>query len=152
MGESVVEATIGSILKPSGAIVRAEEEILEIETDKVNQVLYAPADGQMQFSVKAGDVVKVGQTIGFVDTSRLGRLWRLHRLLLAKNRNRTPPQVSETAQQPIPLLPARKKSDEALQEIFGKPQRSCFALSDVAPPPARTSTPTAPAAPPNREL
>ena len=39
MGESVVEATIGSLLKESGMTVRADEEILEIETDKVNQVL-----------------------------------------------------------------------------------------------------------------
>ncbi len=68
LGESVVEATVGSILKPSGSAVRADEEILELETDKVNQVLYAPAAGTLQLTVKAGDTVKVGQTIGSVDS------------------------------------------------------------------------------------
>jgi 2-oxoglutarate dehydrogenase E2 component (dihydrolipoamide succinyltransferase) len=69
MGESVVEATIGAILKPSGSIVKMDEEILELETDKVNQVLYAPAAGSMTLTVKSGDVVKVGQVIGSVNSS-----------------------------------------------------------------------------------
>lgn len=69
MGESIVEVTIGSILKPSGNLVRADEEILELETDKVNQVLYAPAAGRMELTVKTGDVVKVGQVIGTIDAS-----------------------------------------------------------------------------------
>lgn len=67
MGESIVEATIGTLLKPSGSIVRAEEEILELETDKVNQVLYAPSAGKLELTVKTGDVVKVGQVIGTID-------------------------------------------------------------------------------------
>src|SRR5690349_14797014 len=71
MGESVVEATIGHILKPSGSQVSPEDEIVEIETDKVNQVLFAPASGQIQFSVSSGDVVKVGDTIGFIETEAI---------------------------------------------------------------------------------
>lgn len=69
MGESIVEATIGNILKPSGAVVREGEELLEIETDKVNQVLYAPTSGRVELTVKQGDTVKVGQTIGTIDNS-----------------------------------------------------------------------------------
>src|SRR5271155_5246425 len=72
IGESVVEATIGQILKPSGSQVKSDEEVIEIETDKVNQVLSAPAAGQVQFSVKTGGVVKVGQVIGFVETTAAG--------------------------------------------------------------------------------
>lgn len=66
MGESIVEATIGAILKPSGSVVKRDEEILELETDKVNQVVYAPAGGTVTLAVKSGDVVKVGQMIGKV--------------------------------------------------------------------------------------
>lgn len=68
-GESVVEATIGAILKQSGSFVKADEEILELETDKLNQVLYAPGKGELQLTVKTGDVVKVGQTIGTIDST-----------------------------------------------------------------------------------
>jgi 2-oxoglutarate dehydrogenase E2 component (dihydrolipoamide succinyltransferase) len=68
MGESVSEAIVSNILKPSGSFVSADEEILELETDKVNQVLYAPQAGQLTLNVKQDDTVKVGQIIGFVET------------------------------------------------------------------------------------
>ncbi|MGH7198393.1 MAG: biotin/lipoyl-containing protein, partial [Candidatus Omnitrophota bacterium] len=71
-GESVVEATIGAIFKPSGSAVKADDEILELETDKLNQALHAPVSGQIQLTVKTGDVVKVGQTIGTIDTAAAG--------------------------------------------------------------------------------
>ena len=67
MGESISEVTIGNILKPSGTYVKADEEILELETDKVNQVLYAPAAGVLNLKVKENDTVKIGDVIGAVD-------------------------------------------------------------------------------------
>lgn len=67
MGESVTEATIGAILKESGSQVAMDEEILELETDKVNQVIYAPQAGVIQWSVHVDDTVTVGDVIGFVD-------------------------------------------------------------------------------------
>jgi 2-oxoglutarate dehydrogenase E2 component (dihydrolipoamide succinyltransferase) len=68
MGESVSEAIVSNILKPSGSFVKLDEEILELETDKVNQVLYAPQNGQLTLTVSKDDKVKIGQVIGFVDT------------------------------------------------------------------------------------
>jgi 2-oxoglutarate dehydrogenase E2 component (dihydrolipoamide succinyltransferase) len=68
MGESVSEATISRIIKHNGSLVRRDEEVIELETDKVNQVLYAPQAGQLLLSVKVGDTVKIGQLIGSVDT------------------------------------------------------------------------------------
>jgi 2-oxoglutarate dehydrogenase E2 component (dihydrolipoamide succinyltransferase) len=68
MGESITEATVGTILKPSGSKVAMDEEILELETDKVNQVLYAPQAGEITLNISADDVVKIGQVIGYVDS------------------------------------------------------------------------------------
>ena len=45
VGESITEVTIGKILKASGTTVKCDEELIEIETDKLNQVLYAPGNG-----------------------------------------------------------------------------------------------------------
>lgn len=67
MGESIVEATIGTILKTSGSQVKEGEEILEIETEKVNQVLTAPTSGKLELKVNQGDTVKIDQVIGHVD-------------------------------------------------------------------------------------
>lgn len=73
MGESISEATIGTILKANGSMVNADDEILELETDKVNQVLYAPQTGVLNITVAPGDVVKIGQVIGTVDGEAEGK-------------------------------------------------------------------------------
>lgn len=69
MGESISEATIGTILKPSGSTVAMNDEIIELETDKVNQVLYAQQAGTVTINVSPGDVVKIGQVIGSVESA-----------------------------------------------------------------------------------
>ena len=66
LGESITEAVIGQILAPTGAIVKADAELLELETDKVNQLLYAPQAGRVELTVKTGDPVKIGQVIGTI--------------------------------------------------------------------------------------
>jgi 2-oxoglutarate dehydrogenase E2 component (dihydrolipoamide succinyltransferase) len=67
MGESISEAVIGQILASQGTIVKADAEILELETDKVNQVLYAPQAGKLSLAVKPGETVKIGQVIGSIE-------------------------------------------------------------------------------------
>ncbi|MEK7083643.1 MAG: biotin/lipoyl-containing protein, partial [Patescibacteria group bacterium] len=69
LGESVTEATISRIIQPSGALVQRDAEVLELETDKVNQVLYAPQAGKLELVVAVGQKVKVGEVVGSVDTS-----------------------------------------------------------------------------------
>lgn len=108
-GESVVEATIGAILKPTGSFLQVDDEILELETDKLNQVLHASHAGQIHLTVKSGDVVKVGQTIGTIDSSSID--------------STPPPKQEEKAKAVEPIkksssLPSvRKKSDDAILEM-----------------------------------
>ncbi len=68
LGESITEATICNIIRKNGDIVQVDEEILELETDKVNQTLNSPDSGKIELSIKVDDIVKVGQVIGFIDT------------------------------------------------------------------------------------
>ena len=150
MGESVVEATIGTILKPSGSAVKADEEILELETEKVNQVLYAPAAGQLQLTVKKGDVVKVDQVIGTVDAAAAPAPEKP--LEKSKSEPKAPAsappiQAAAPAPKPKPELPApqtsaapiRKKADESLSELRSETARPALSLPPSvpsAPPPA----------------
>lgn len=67
LGESISEATIAAILKPAGSAVKMDEELIELATDKVNQVLYAPQAGVFNPTVKEDDVVKIGQVIGIIE-------------------------------------------------------------------------------------
>lgn len=68
MGESVAEATIATIIQSSGTLVQQDEEILELETDKINQILYAPASGKLMLTVSAQDQVRPFQEIGWIET------------------------------------------------------------------------------------
>lgn len=111
MGESIVEATIGTILKPNGSQVKADEEILEIETEKVNQVLTAPAAGKLELKVKQGDTVKIDQIIGSVDSEGKGAV---------APAAPAPVPKAESKPQPTSLPPARKTVDQSLSEMTQK--------------------------------
>ncbi len=68
MGESITEATVANIIKPSGSPVAVDDELLELETDKVNQIIYAPQAGLVTYNVAKDQVVKIGEVIGTIDT------------------------------------------------------------------------------------
>lgn len=68
MGESITEAEVGALLAVSGSGVQEEAELIELETDKVNQVLFAPFAGTVTWSVSEGDTVKIGDVLGFIDS------------------------------------------------------------------------------------
>ncbi|MCE5294009.1 MAG: dihydrolipoyllysine-residue succinyltransferase [Chlamydiales bacterium] len=67
LGESISQVTIGTILKPTGSTVTRDDELIELETDKLNQVLYAQGSGLVTITVKTGDIAKVGDVIGYID-------------------------------------------------------------------------------------
>jgi 2-oxoglutarate dehydrogenase E2 component (dihydrolipoamide succinyltransferase) len=65
LGESVTEATIGRWFKNPGEPVRADEPIVELETDKVTLEVNAPASGTLtEIIAKAGETVGVGALLG----------------------------------------------------------------------------------------
>lgn len=67
MGESVVEATIAQWLKNPGDTVKAGEDLVELETEKVNQSLQAETDGVLaEIKKQVGDTVGVGDVLGIV--------------------------------------------------------------------------------------
>ncbi len=69
MGESVSTAIVSAILVNTDTIVKAGQEIVELETDKVNQLLTAEESGKVTFNISIGDTVKVGDVIGTIDTN-----------------------------------------------------------------------------------
>lgn len=65
LGESVSEATVAQWLKKEGEAVKADEPIVELETDKVTLEVNAPADGVITSIVVAeGEDVEVGALLG----------------------------------------------------------------------------------------
>lgn len=68
--ESVSEAVLLNWHKKSGQFVKREENLIDLETDKVVLELPAPEDGALVEIVgKPGDTVTSGQLIAYLDTS-----------------------------------------------------------------------------------
>jgi 2-oxoglutarate dehydrogenase E2 component (dihydrolipoamide succinyltransferase) len=67
LGESVTEATIGQWFKKPGDAVKADEPVVELETDKVTIEVPAPASGVLEaISFEEGETVEVGALIGAI--------------------------------------------------------------------------------------
>jgi len=67
LGESIKEATVAKWLKQPGEAVKADEPLVELETEKVAVEVPAPAAGVMgEFKVKTGETVGVGQVLGSI--------------------------------------------------------------------------------------
>lgn len=67
LGESVTEATIGKWFKRPGEAVKADEPVVELETDKVTVEVPAPATGVLaEALVKEGETIKVGGLLGSI--------------------------------------------------------------------------------------
>jgi len=65
LGESVSEATVGTWFKKVGDAVKADEPILELETDKVTIEVPAPASGTLsEIVAQAGETVGLGALLG----------------------------------------------------------------------------------------
>ena len=70
MGESVDEATITGWLKNEGDIIKEDDLIVEIATDKVDSEVPSEVSGVLIKKLcKINDVVRVGQPIALIETS-----------------------------------------------------------------------------------
>ncbi len=68
LGESVSEAAIAKLHKKVGDTVKADELVVELETDKVTLEVNAPSNGVISdLKVKEGDNVKVGDLIAIMN-------------------------------------------------------------------------------------
>jgi len=68
VGESISEATIGSWAKKDGEFVKRNEILMSIETDKASVEVVAENDGVLHISTPAGQTVKIGAVVGYLDT------------------------------------------------------------------------------------
>ena len=67
LGESVTEATVSKWLKQVGDPVKADESVVELETDKVSVAVPSPETGILsEIKIQAGSTVNVGAILGSV--------------------------------------------------------------------------------------
>ncbi len=67
LGESVTEATIGKWFKKEGDVVKIDEPLVELETDKVTVEVPSPVSGKLEkIAVLAGATIAVGGLLGSI--------------------------------------------------------------------------------------
>ncbi len=106
LGESVTEATIAKWFKNVGDAVKADEPMVELETDKVTVEVPAPASGKLSaIAAASGSTVKVGALLGAIEEGAAGAA--------PKPAAPTPAPVAAKTAEPVkaeaPLSPAVRK-------------------------------------------
>ena len=104
LGESVTEATIAKWFKNVGDAVKADEPMVELETDKVTVEVPAPTSGKLSsISAASGSTVKVGALLGAIEEGAAGSA--------AKPAAAAPvaAKVAEPVKAETPLSPAVRK-------------------------------------------
>jgi 2-oxoglutarate dehydrogenase E2 component (dihydrolipoamide succinyltransferase) len=108
LGESVSEATIAKWLKKEGDAVRADEPLVELETDKVTVEVNAPAAGVLSvIAAQSGAAVKPGSVLGEIAAGAVAAS--------------TPaaPAVAETPKAaPVAAAPAEVQSGPAARKLM----------------------------------
>jgi len=68
MGEGVIEATINKWLVSEGSVVKEDDPLVEVATDKVDSEVPAPASGRIvSIKAKEGDIIKVGGLLAIIE-------------------------------------------------------------------------------------
>jgi 2-oxoglutarate dehydrogenase E2 component (dihydrolipoamide succinyltransferase) len=155
LGESVAEATIGKWLKKAGDVVKADEILLELETDKVSVEVPSPAAGVLsEITAKEGENVGPGALLGVISEGAAGAV-------AAPAKAAAPAVVAAAPVAAVSAAPSAAKmmADSGVSVDQGSGKRGQVLKGDVidaiakgaSAPVAAPSVPAAPRAPSSAE-
>ena len=161
LGESVTEATIAKWFRQAGEAVKADEPLVELETDKVTVEVPAPASGKLaSIDAAPGTTVNVGALLGMIEEGAAGTAAApTPKAAEAPKKAEAPAPAAKAAE--APLSPAVRKMVEEnkvdTSSVPGTGKDGRITKGDViahlekpaapAPTPAPAPVPRAPSAP-----
>src|SRR5258708_38461076 len=72
MGESISSGILSKWHVKDGDVVKKDQPLFELETDKITSEGTAEAAGKISFKVEAGTEVKIGQIVATIETTATG--------------------------------------------------------------------------------
>ena len=150
LGESISEATVGKWFKKQGEAVRADEPLVELETDKVTLEVNAPGSGVLsEILADTGETVSIGALLGQISASSAAATAAPAAPAPAATQiSKSGPSAPASAMPPSPAaakIAAEKKID--VDAMAGSGKRGQVLKGDVLAAVAAAATPVAP--PPN---
>ncbi|MDR3458845.1 MAG: 2-oxo acid dehydrogenase subunit E2 [Verrucomicrobiae bacterium] len=71
LGESIAEARIVTFLIPPGGTVEADQDLIEVETDKATMTVASPCKGRIEkFTAQLDESYAVGATLGHIEATK----------------------------------------------------------------------------------
>lgn len=142
MGESIVEATVGAWVKNEGDQIEAGETILELETEKVNLEVTAPATGTLEtVNIPEGEIVNVGTVLGTINTESIEKIQIQNNASDSKqeselpNNTETETQAGKTEGKDINITPIAKnladKHSINIDSINGSGRAGKITIDDI---------------------
>jgi len=152
LGESVSEATIAKWFRNAGDAVKADEPLVELETDKVTVEVPAPASGKLASIVAtAGSVVNVGALLGAIEEGAAGAApaAKAAEAPVAKKAEAAPARAEAPLSPAVRKIVAENKVDAAAVAGTGKDGRITKGdvIEHLAKPAAEVKPMVIPAAP-----
>jgi len=136
LGESVTEATVGKWLKKPGDAVKADEPLVELETDKVTVEVPAPAAGQLsEIVAEQGATVSIGAVLGALSEGGAPAQPKAAPAPAAAPKPAPREAASEPSQFRAPPSPAARKhladANLGVDEVSGSGRRGQVLKEDV---------------------
>ena len=142
MGESIVEATVGAWVKNEGDQIQAGETILELETEKVNLEVTAPATGTLEtVNIPEGEIVNVGTVLGTINTESIEKIQIQDNTSDSKkeselpNNTKTETQAEKSEEKDVNITPVAKnladKHSINIDSINGSGRAGKITIDDI---------------------
>ncbi|UCE53581.1 MAG: 2-oxoglutarate dehydrogenase complex dihydrolipoyllysine-residue succinyltransferase [Desulfobacterales bacterium] len=131
VGESITEAVLAQWYKNDGDVVKKDEPLFVIETDKVTLEVVAEADGVLSISVAEGETVAIGAVVGTLDTKAAAKTAEPSEV----------PKISE-AEKPEVELVEQEAPEEPQPAIEAEPSTVAEKPGLAVPEPMPVSEPT----------
>jgi 2-oxoglutarate dehydrogenase E2 component (dihydrolipoamide succinyltransferase) len=130
LGESISEATVGKWFKKAGESVRADEPLVELETDKVTLEVNAPSSGVLsEIAAETGQTVAIGALLGQLSGGAAARVEAAAQAPAAKA---APAPVASTVMPPAPSAAKMAAEDKIdLASVAGSGKRGQVLKGDV---------------------
>jgi len=132
VGESVTEALLAQWFKSDGDLVKKDEPLFVIETDKVTLEVISEAAGVLSIKVQEGETVAIGAVVGSIDTAAAPKPAAAPE---APEIRATQPQAAppEEPQEPAPEAPASPTPEPLPPQPISAAARPSFGSDDLAP-------------------